>query len=57
MFARLITTGRDHLSKADLVTIAAIEGSVSSLIEARGLLDRFELMVRHKSIDLGHLDH
>jgi transposase len=47
-----MTTGRDHLSKADTVTIAAIEGSVPTLVEARGLLDRFHLMVRRKGIDL-----
>ena len=52
MIARLMTTGRDHLSKADTVTIAAIEGSVPTLVEARGLLDRFQLMVRRKGIDL-----
>ena len=50
--ARLMTTGRDHLSKADTVTIAAIEGSVPTLVEARGLLDRFQPMVRRKGIDL-----
>lgn len=47
-----MTTGRDHLSKADTVTIAAIEGSVPTLVEARGVLDRFHLMMRRKSIDL-----
>jgi hypothetical protein len=29
--ARLMTTARDHLSKADTVTIAAIEAGVSML--------------------------
>ena len=39
--ARLMTTARDHLSKADTVTIVAIEGGVPTLVEARTLLDRF----------------
>ena len=50
--ARLMTTGRDHLSKADTVTIVAIESSVPTLVEARCLLDRFHAMVRRKGIDL-----
>ena len=52
IIARLMTTGRDHLSKADTVTMAAIEGSVPTLLEARTLLDRFHIMVRRKSPDL-----
>jgi transposase len=50
--ARLMTTARDHLSKADTVTLAAIEGGVPTLVEARTLLDRFHTMVRRKSPDL-----
>lgn len=50
--ARLLTVGRDHLSKADTVTVAAIEGGVPILVEARTLLDRFHAMVRRKSSDL-----
>ena len=50
--ARLMTTARDHLSKADTVTIAAIEGGVPTLVEARSLLDRFHAMVRQKTPDL-----
>jgi transposase len=52
IIARLMTTGRDHLSKADTVTMAAIEGGVPTLLEARTLLDRFHAMVRRKSPDL-----
>ena len=52
IIARLTTTGRDHLSKADTVTMAAIEGGVPTLLEARALLDRFHAMVRRKSADL-----
>ena len=47
-----MTTARNHLSKADAVTIAAIEGGVPSLVGARTLLDRFHTMVRKKSSDL-----
>lgn len=50
--ARLMTTARDHLSKADTVTVAAIEGGVPTLVEARGLLDRFHTMVRRKTCEL-----
>ena len=50
--ARLLTVGRDHLSKADTVTVAAIEGGVPALVEARGLLNRFHTMVRRKTSDL-----
>jgi transposase len=44
--ARLMTTARDHLSKADTITIAAIEAGVPSLVEARNLIDRFHSMIR-----------
>ena len=50
--ARLMTTARDHLSKTDTVTIAAIESGVPTLVEARSLLDRFHAMIRWKSPDL-----
>jgi transposase len=50
--ARLMTTGRDQLSKADTVTIAAIEKGVPNLVNARALLDRFHTMMRRKSPDL-----
>ena len=52
IIARLMTTGRDHLSKADTVTMAAIEGGVPTLLEARTLLDRFHALVRRKGPDL-----
>lgn len=52
--ARLMTTARDHLSKADTMTIAAIEAGVPTLVEARGLTDRFHSMIRKKATaDLG----
>lgn len=46
--ARLMTTARSHLSKADAVTIAAIEGGVPTLLDARDLIDRFHAMIRKK---------
>jgi len=44
--ARLMTTGRDHLNKADAVTIAAIEAGVPALAEARRLAEDFHEMIR-----------
>lgn len=48
--ARLMTTARDHLSKADTVTIAAIEAGVPPLVEARTLVERFQAMLRKKLV-------
>ena len=47
-----MTTARDHLSKADTVTIAAIEAGVPMLVEARGLIDSFHSMIRKTADDL-----
>ncbi len=47
--AHLMTTARDHLSKSDTVTIAAIETGVPMLVEARSLIDRFQGMIRAKA--------
>ena len=44
-----MTTARDRLSKADAVTIAAIEIGVPALVEARTLVMRFHTMVRQKT--------
>ncbi len=44
-----MTTARDQLSKADTITIAAIEADVPALIEARNLIDRFQRMIRRKA--------
>ena len=46
--ARLMTMARDHLSKADSVTVAAIEAGVLALVEARTLVERFHAMIRMK---------
>jgi transposase len=51
--ARLMTIGRDELSKAETVTVAAIEGGVPLLVEAREISATFQAMIRKKSaIDL-----
>ena len=51
--ARLMTTARNHLSKADTVTIAAIEARVPTLVHARMLIDRFHAMIRQRAeVDL-----
>ena len=48
--ARLMTTARDHLSKADTVSIAAIEVSVPMLVDARRLIDQFHAIVRKRIV-------
>ena len=48
-----MTMARDHLSKSDTVTIAAIEKGVPMLVEVRSLIDRFQATMRTWSaIDL-----
>jgi transposase len=49
--AHLMTMARDHLSKSDAVTIAAIEGGAPALVVARDLVDRFQGMIRKKARD------
>ena len=46
--ARLMTTGRDNLTKAETVTIAAIETGVPALVEAREIIADFHAMIRMK---------
>jgi transposase len=46
--ARLMTIGRHVLSKAETVTVAAIENGAPSLVEARELIAAFQAMVRNK---------
>ncbi|PZX47729.1 transposase [Cereibacter changlensis] len=50
--ARLLTTGRDHLSKADAVLVAQIEAALPALAQARMLANQFTDMVRNRSADL-----
>ena len=40
-----MTSARDHMTKADTVTIAAIEAGVPTLVAARALTDHFHRMV------------
>ncbi len=49
--ARLMTTGRDNLSKAETVTIAAIENGVPSLVEAREIVADFHAMIRARQAE------
>ena len=48
--ARLMTFGRDNLSKADTLTVAAIEAGIPALVEARELIAEFHTMIRHKAV-------
>jgi transposase len=47
--ARLMTTGRDTASKADSVTITAIEAGVPRLVEARDIIAKFHSIIRKKA--------
>jgi transposase len=47
--ARLMTIGRNNLSKAETVTITAIETGVPRLVEAREAIAAFQAMVRNKT--------
>ena len=47
---RLMTIGRDTLSKAETITVAAIEAGVPTLVEAREIIAEFHMMIRHKAI-------
>ncbi|MBW8855352.1 MAG: transposase, partial [Bradyrhizobium sp.] len=44
--ARLMTVGRDTLSKAETITVAAVEAGVPTLVEAREITAQFHLMIR-----------
>ena len=48
--ARLLTVGRDRLSRAEAVMVAAIEGGVPLLVEARDVAAAFQAMVRKRSL-------
>jgi transposase len=49
--ARLMTIGRDRLSKAETVTVAAIESGVNLLVEAREIVADFQAMIRRKVLE------
>ena len=48
--ARLLTVGRDQLSKAQTVTVAAIERGVTALADARDILAEFQRIIRRKAL-------
>ena len=57
--ARLMTVGRDTLSKAETVTVAAVEAGVPPLVEAREIIAEFHMMIRRRAAaddELGALD-
>ena len=45
-----MTIGRDRLSKAETVTVAAIESGVELLVEAREIVADFQAMIRRKTL-------
>lgn len=50
--ARLMTVGRDNLTKAETVAIAAIESGVPTLVETRELVADFHAMIKTKQAEL-----
>jgi transposase len=48
--ARLMTVGRNTPSKAETVTIAAIEAGVPALVEAREIIAAFHMMIRRRVV-------
>jgi transposase len=48
--ARLMTIGRDGLSKSETVVVAAIELGAPSLVQAREIIAAFQAMIRGKSL-------
>jgi transposase len=48
--ARLLTISRDDLSKAETVTVAAIEAGVPLLVEAREIIAGFQGVVRRRAL-------
>ena len=47
--ARLMTIGRDTLTKAETITVAAVEAGVPLLVEARTIIESFHAMIRRKA--------
>ena len=48
--ARMLTIGRDHLTKAETVTVATIETEVPALGEARKVIASFHTMIRTRTV-------
>lgn len=44
-----MTIDRNNLSKAETLTVAAVETSVPSLVEARQIIDGFHVIIRRKA--------
>jgi len=51
IIARLLTIGREQLSKSETITVAAVEGGVPLLIEAREIIAGFQAMIRKRTLD------
>lgn len=49
--ARLLTIGRERLSKAETLTVAAVESGVAVLVEARDIIQEFQGIIRRKALD------
>lgn len=49
--ARLLTIGRQRLSKSETITVAAVEDGVPLLIEAREIIPAFQAMIRKRALD------
>lgn len=47
--ARMLTSGRDHLTKGETMTVAAIENEVVLIAEARDAIVAFQGMIRRKA--------
>jgi transposase len=48
--ARLMSIGRDHLTKAETLIIAAIEGGAPSIVETREIIADFQIMIRRRAL-------
>ena len=48
--ARLLTVGRERLSKTETITVAAIESGVTVLVEARKIILEFQGIIRRKAL-------
>ncbi len=51
IIARLMTLGRDALTKAETVLVAAIEKGVPTIVDARNIIADFQGMIRRRSLD------
>jgi transposase len=47
--ARLMTIERNDLSKAETLTVVAVETGVPALVEARKIIEGFHMMIRRKA--------